>query len=83
MKAFPENRLEKCLAFSAPTVTRVVEELRWEGLVCEEGTEQTHMGRRPVGACVKERLPCRRNEFKQDRGFTTVSETWRRTGAFR
>ena len=47
------KQLEKRLGLSAPSVTRVVEELLREGLICEEGTEQTHMGRRPVMLCVK------------------------------
>ena len=40
------KQLEKRLGLSAPSVTRVVEELLREGLICEEGTEQTHMGSR-------------------------------------
>lgn len=47
------KQLEKNLSLSAPSVTRVVEELLLEGLICEEGTEQTMAGRRPVMLSVK------------------------------
>ena len=73
------KQLEKRLGLSAPSVTRVVEELLREGLICEEGTEQTHMGRRPVMLCVKKR----RNEFKQIEALLLYQEPGRRTGAFR
>lgn len=47
------KQLEKNLSLSAPSVTRVVEELLREGLIWEEGTEQTMAGRRPVMLSVK------------------------------
>ncbi|MBT9775949.1 ROK family protein [Clostridium sp. MCC353] len=42
------SQLEKLLSLSAPSVTRVVEDLIKAGLICEEGTEQTFVGRRPI-----------------------------------
>lgn len=42
------TQLEKELNLSAPSVSRVVESLLKAGLVVEVGTEQTHVGRRPV-----------------------------------
>lgn len=50
------KQLEKRLALSAPSVTRVVEELLREGLIYEEGTELTHMGRRPIMLCVRKNV---------------------------
>lgn len=47
------KQLEKILSLSAPSITRVVEELMREGLIYEEGTEQTLAGRRPVMLSVK------------------------------
>lgn len=48
-----KKQLEKTIQLSAPSVTRVVEELLKEGLIYEEGTEQTHVGRRPIMLRVK------------------------------
>lgn len=47
------KQLEKQLSLSAPSITRVVESLLKEGMVYEEGTRQTHVGRRPVKLFVK------------------------------
>lgn len=47
------SQLEKLLSLSAPSVTRVVEDLMNAGLICEEGTEQTFVGRRPILLNVK------------------------------
>lgn len=47
------SQLEKLLSLSAPSVTRVVEDLMKAGLICEEGTEQTFVGRRPILLNVK------------------------------
>ncbi|MBS6643809.1 MAG: ROK family transcriptional regulator [Clostridiaceae bacterium] len=47
------SQLEKLLSLSAPSVTRVVEDLIKAGLICEEGTEQTFVGRRPILLNVK------------------------------
>lgn len=47
------KQLERILSLSAPSVTRVVEELLNEGLVYEDRTEYTQAGRRPVLLCVK------------------------------
>lgn len=47
------SQLEKLLSLSAPSVTRVVEDLLKEGLICEGGTEQTFVGRRPILLNVK------------------------------
>lgn len=47
------KQLEKNLKLSAPSVTRVVEDLLREGLIYEEGTQETHVGRRPIMLCVK------------------------------
>lgn len=47
------SQLEKLLSLSASSVTRVVEDLLKAGLICEEGTEQTFVGRRPILLNVK------------------------------